>query len=56
MINILKLKKDDEDKYLKDKVIPQNKLIIIDIPKLTRNKDVNDVCILTINQFERDWV
>ena len=29
---------DEEDKYLKDVVIPQNKLTIIDIPKLTRIK------------------
>ena len=29
---------DEEDKYLKDVVIPQNKLIIIDIQKLTRIK------------------
>ena len=42
------VKIDEEGKYLKDKVIPQNKLIIIDIPKLTRNKDVNDVRALTI--------
>ena len=29
---------DEEDKYLKDQVMPQNKLIIIDIQKLTRIK------------------
>ena len=36
---------------MKVQVIPQNKLIIIDIPKHTRNKDVNDVRVLTIQSI-----
>ena len=45
------VKIDKEDKHLDDKVIPQNKLIIIDIPKLTRNKDFNTVRALAIQSI-----